>query len=468
MDENRYTEARKIADSASSGTVSVLVNWWKEYYEEDRAASEISYKTPPINPFCEIFEVTGLEVPKELKDGFEEFRSNPTGDDVDDLYYDAVSILIARAVAESIIDSPSSWRDIRLALIVCEYNSAFMKELEQYIVERLKREDSRSKWVEALKRGEWEAERAVYSTDRSNVESLKVAWEREKEPFSVWDETTGFLGISSDSFYPLVLLFRAQLPDWVAEFERLPLPVVKYAFIDSLKCEFSKERVMELIKNAPPLFADDTWTRNSAILYAPILCLRKATSGEPKGQEPPSLKTELAEILNSLISRPDDGLIISWHFQEWLLEQYHAALGRGQAEVLQPVINAVTELLAGKAQTFPQPNWFCLLGAILVEYERVSASQVLGIPESLYERYLCLLKDLDDDLLSILSSYSSSRQLEFYSYWSGYLFTAFSSFQCKWGEAWLALNQQRGIVREATLGNARKLSDHRLAWRLNC
>jgi hypothetical protein len=445
MDDMRYTEAQKIADCAGASTpiVFVLVRWWKEYCQEDRAAAEISFKTPKIKSFFELFDTAGVEIDNKLNDGFEEFRDNHTGIDTDNLYYYAASILIARAVAESIVDSHSSWRDIHLALIVCEYNEAFLREFEQFIIERLKSEQSRSKWVEALKRGEWEAERAVLSPNRPTVESLKVVWEREQDPFSVWDEPTGFLGIWHDSFFPVVLLFRAQLPDWVEEFERLPLPAVKHAFINSLGDEFSKKRIIELIKYASPLFVNDIWTRNTAILFAPTLCVRNATSREQVAQNALSLQPDLADIFDMLNARPGDGPVIVRCFQEWLFKHYHAALGRGQAEELQPVISAVTKVLASDAQTSVHPTWFNLLGAILVNNELATTSGGAGHPEYLYQQYLSLLINLNDDIVSILSSYSSATQLGFFSYWSGYLFTAFPSRQSKWEEAWLTLDQQR-------------------------
>lgn len=444
MSVERYKEARLIADSGPGMPVieACLSKWWIEFCDQDTIDPKRPYDIPELPNFEQYFQECHVSVSGDLLNGFAQFSDDPHRNEDEGINFDVASILIARAVANGLLDTSNAWTKISLAMILCEYNEAFEEQFDRYICEKLSPSNpERSKWIESLRRGEWSADRAVYSSNRQQVESLKAIWEREQNPFSVWDEYCGFLGISPDSFYPLVLLFKASCKEWVSEFERLPMPVVKGAFIDCYSTEFDQTRIFELIDKAPPIFSEGSWNRNTALLYVPLIVLQRMAEADVADE----FKASLHEIFERLLARPDGVEVVS-RFQEWLLKEYRNSLGKGREGSLGEVLECLTKVISDKNENRSEGDWFVLLGEVLAEHERnpnlVKSSNI----DIQWTWLKLLLLEKDDALLSCLANYATAEQISYFAVWAGYLLSCSADINEEWEKAWHELDRQRELA----------------------
>ncbi len=383
--------------------LTALAAWWNDYCQVDRA-QKASLNPPPLSNIVEYLQGQGVALSDELRDGFTRFNQHPISNDTRSVFYDVASILLARAVAETLPESNAFWSDIQLALLLCEHNETFRSEMESIIVKRLHPESShRGVWVEAIQRDGWCDVRAIYTMDKPQIAAIKREWDKRTTPFSIWDERS-YINILPESYYPLVLLLRSSSPEWVGEFERVPLPIVKAAFISWHNSEISDDNILELAQKSLPVFEHGQWTRKTAALYAPLLAIQRARhkqqgSVDEEGADNEKTRQFLLMIFRALSLRPEDGKEIVQAFQEWLIREYRRELVHKHLESEQVSLDTITEVLAGIEEARTNGSWNALLSEILIATKRNPALAEDETAVHHWAWFKKLLIEMDEELM---------------------------------------------------------------------
>lgn len=443
-----------------------LIAWWKDYCDADLEQEQTL--SPPLLPDINKFlSSRGLKVSNELHEGFSKLNESTRSNDQNAI---VAARVIASAVTEALAESDNIWSDIQLALLAFEHNEAFNSALEKRMIEKLGRDNaSRSKWIDAIKNGLWNESRAIYSIDKHRLQIIKKTWETCSDPYEVWHERRSYISILSESYYPVLLLLRSSSPEWVEEFERLPLPAIKNSFIHWHENDISEDQILELVRTSEPIYEGNKWNRNTTVLYAPILAMRKIIGREEEakgeGQERPTTEVNLSEeseyflkqVFQEILNRPFDGVPIIRALQEWLIAQTQNDFDVQSPQYSKASLEVVTDVLAAVKDARTGGGWLALQGEIILEHTRNATLNEDNEACALWRWFNKLLMDCDEGLLMSVESHKSDNQLNWYAAWSGRCLANLTDPIGKWVNAWGDLDSLRERALHDSLSNRREL-----------
>lgn len=423
-----------------------LLNWWRDYCVID--SKEKPSLTPPKMPsFSGYIEMSKLSDVDKM--GLELLYESPFANQTNSESYDNISRLFARALTMFLPESGRFWKDIQLATLLCENNIAFQKELESLVCTCLAASTpDRQKWLDAISLGKWDSSRAIYSIDKGQLAYLEKEWKTTKDPISIWNDRIMHINILEESFLPVTILLKANASEWIAEFERLPLPIVKQTFINSNWHIFTDRIISDMICKSSPVFDEGTWTRNTAALYALTLILRSVFSDEQLRDDysidVEQSEAKLIEFFSKYRKRTQDGIILLQTIQLWLLNEYRSSIRRKSSKSHEIALNAITKELAKSNEQRTEGGWSELLGEVLLDDERSKHLSYANDNALSHWNWFCnLLKAQDKDLLDSVEQFITNDQLNLSAHWSGRCLANLPTVQESWEQAWDSFDMQR-------------------------
>lgn len=440
---------------------SLIAEWWLGYASQDRnlVEKECSFATLPLDGLLNVVLPMLTGEADFLREGFRRLAANPQGGGEAATMHASASILMGRAVADSLFDTEALWWDVGLAALVFEYNQAFFDAFEKRVAEHLEPDaPQREAYIRKFLYSDgWREERAMFSLDRRYFQTERRAWADEVNPYQVWRVVNWHSYILRESIYPVVLLLRADAPEWVQAFDALPLPSAKFSFFE-FPDDFSFSRFHQLFETASPIFDDSGgWTKACGITVG-LAGLYHIFQPPFAGKEKPSLEenkeilTGLVEVFRVLCSRGSWGVQVLLEFQKHLTQEFRRSLKQA-SEALQPfILKAATKALAGMEIDKRSVGWHGLLGDMLIEEVRNPGKLEETSAESQWQDFcvLCLPKggefSPDEELASWLGEYSSDWELGWLGQWAGRALAWSPRAATRWENSWRDLWLQREVA----------------------